>query len=74
MNRLNKILVLITPFTVYLLSLQGRKQASIGIVYLAWMFLALNEADYSTNKRHDHLNEASSTSNINYTNLYFKSY
>lgn len=56
MNRLNTMLVFIAPFLVYLLGLWGSKQALIGIiVYLVWIFVGLDEADYNMKKRHDRL-------------------
>lgn len=53
MNKLNTTLVFIAPFLIYLLSVWGIKQASIGIItYGVWLLGSLDESDFVTKKRH----------------------
>ncbi|HFD0676596.1 TPA: hypothetical protein QFG26_000747 [Enterococcus faecium] len=51
MDKLNTTIVFSAPIIIYLLSVWGSKQALIGvIVYLVWMFVGLDEAEYRAKK------------------------
>ncbi|MGJ0749339.1 hypothetical protein ACR76Y_03415 [Enterococcus durans] len=42
------------PLIVYALGLWGSRQALIGtIVYMLWIFMGLDEAEYRAKKRHE---------------------
>ncbi|WP_428207863.1 hypothetical protein [Enterococcus faecium] len=54
MGKFNRALVFSTPFIIYALGLWGSRQALIGtIVYMVWIFMGLDEAEYQTKKRHE---------------------
>ncbi|PEH48033.1 hypothetical protein [Enterococcus faecium] len=51
MGKFNRALVFSAPLIIYALGLWGSKQALIGtIVYMVWIFMGLDEADYATKK------------------------
>ena len=51
MGKFNRALVFSTPFIIYALGLWGSRQALIGtIVYMLWIFIGLDEAEYKTKK------------------------
>ncbi|EMF0155452.1 hypothetical protein I4L77_000582 [Enterococcus faecium] len=54
MGKFNRVLVFSAPLMIYALGLCGSKQALIGtIVYMVWIFIGLDEAEYRNKKRHD---------------------
>lgn len=54
MGKFNRTTVFSAPFIIYALGLWGSKQALIGtIVYMIWIFMGLDEADFRNKKRHD---------------------
>ncbi|WP_375148334.1 hypothetical protein, partial [Enterococcus mundtii] len=54
MEKFNRTLVFSAPLIIYALGLWGSKQALIGtIVYMIWIFMGLDEADFRNKKRHD---------------------
>lgn len=54
MGKFNRALVFSAPLIIYALGLWGSRQALIGtIVYMVWIFMGLDEAEYTTKKRHD---------------------
>ncbi|MGA5590536.1 hypothetical protein ACPCF3_03950 [Enterococcus mundtii] len=54
MGKFNRTLVFSAPLIIYALGLWGSKQALIGtIVYMIWIFMGLDEADFRNKKRHD---------------------
>ncbi|HAZ0647555.1 TPA: hypothetical protein J0T25_002080 [Enterococcus faecium] len=54
MGKFNRALVFSAPLIIYALGLWGSKQALIGtIVYMVWIFMGLDEAEYQTKKRHE---------------------
>lgn len=51
MGKFNRALVFSTPFIIYALGLWGSRQALIGtIVYMLWIFIGLDEAEYRSKK------------------------
>ncbi|WP_163400939.1 hypothetical protein [Enterococcus durans] len=51
MGKFNRALVFSTPFIIYALGLWGSRQALIGtIVYMLWIFIGLDEAEYRAKK------------------------
>ena len=51
MGKFNRALVFSAPLIVYALGLWGNRQALIGtIVYMAWIFIGLDEAEYKKKK------------------------
>ncbi|MGF7313359.1 hypothetical protein KD892_03065 [Enterococcus faecium] len=51
MGKFNRALVFSAPLIVYALGLWGSKQALIGtIVYMVWIFMGLDEAEYRAKK------------------------
>ncbi|WP_181047853.1 hypothetical protein [Enterococcus faecium] len=51
MDKLNTTIVFSAPIIIYLLSVWGSRQALIGtIVYMVWIFMGLDEAEYKTKK------------------------
>ena len=49
MGKFNRALVFSAPLIVYALGLWGSRQALIGtIVYMVWIFIGLDEAEYKT--------------------------
>ncbi len=51
MGKFNRALVFSTPFIIYALGLWGSRQALIGtIVYMLWVFIGLDEAEYRSKK------------------------
>ena len=54
MDKLNTTIVFSAPIIIYLLSVWGNIPALIGtIVYMVWIFIGLDEAEYQTKKRHE---------------------
>ncbi|MFS1403636.1 hypothetical protein ACLZ0F_10155 [Enterococcus faecium] len=54
MGKFNRTLVFSAPLIIYALGLWGSRQALIGtIVYMVWIFMGLDEAEYQTKKRHE---------------------
>lgn len=54
MGKFNRALVFSAPLMIYALGLWGSRQALIGtIVYMVWIFMGLDEAEYQIKKRHD---------------------
>ncbi|EMF0589686.1 TPA: hypothetical protein QFP75_001233 [Enterococcus faecium] len=54
MGKFNRVLVFSAPLIIYALGILGSKQALIGtIVYMVWIFIGLDEAEYRNKKRHD---------------------
>ena len=54
MGKFNRVLVFSAPLIIYALGFLGSKQALIGtIVYMVWIFIGLDEAEYRNKKRHD---------------------
>lgn len=54
MGKFNRTIVFSAPLIIYALGLWGSKQALIGtIVYMIWIFMGLDEADFRNQKRHD---------------------
>ncbi|MEB5733443.1 hypothetical protein [Enterococcus hirae] len=54
MGKFNRSLVFSAPIMIYALGLWGSRQALIGtIVYMVWIFIGLDEAEYKHKKRHD---------------------
>lgn len=54
MGKFNRALVFSAPLIIYALGLWGSRQALIGtIVYMVWIFIGLDEAEYKTKKRHE---------------------
>ncbi|MDB7086978.1 hypothetical protein PM729_04650 [Enterococcus mundtii] len=54
MGKFNRTIVFSAPLIIYALGLWGSKQALIGtIVYMIWIFMGLDEADFRNKKRHD---------------------
>lgn len=54
MDKLNTTIVFSAPIIIYLLSVWGNIPALIGtIVYMVWIFIGLDEAEYRNKKRHD---------------------
>lgn len=52
MGKFNIVLVFSAPLIVYALGIWGSKQALIGtIVYMIWIFMGLDEAEYKKQKR-----------------------
>lgn len=51
MGKFNRALVFSAPLIIYALGLWGSRQALIGtIVYMVWIFIGLDEAEYKTKK------------------------
>ncbi|HAZ0832006.1 TPA: hypothetical protein J0T92_000629 [Enterococcus faecium] len=51
MGKFNRALVFSAPLIVYALGLWGNRQALIGtIVYMVWIFMGLDEAEYRAKK------------------------
>ncbi|MBG8349588.1 hypothetical protein I5315_10685 [Enterococcus faecium] len=51
MDKLNTTIVFSAPIIIYLLSVWGNIPALIGtIVYMVWIFMGLDEAEYKTKK------------------------
>lgn len=51
MGKFNRALVFSAPLIIYALGLWGSRQALIGtIVYMVWIFMGLDEAEYKTKK------------------------
>ncbi|EMF0036866.1 hypothetical protein ACH0F8_000807 [Enterococcus hirae] len=51
MGKFNRAFVFSAPLIIYALGLWGRRQALIGtIVYMLWIFIGLDEAEYKTKK------------------------
>ncbi|MBE8849101.1 hypothetical protein G9440_13365 [Enterococcus durans] len=51
MGKFNRTLVFSAPLIIYALGLWGNRQALIGIiVYMVWIFMGLDEAEYKTKK------------------------
>ncbi|EME7146005.1 hypothetical protein Q3F85_06030 [Enterococcus faecium] len=51
MDKLNTTIVFSAPIIIYLLSVWGSRQALIGtIVYMVWIFMGLDEAEYRAKK------------------------
>ena len=51
MGKFNRALVFSAPLIIYALGLWGSRQALIGtIVYMVWIFMELDEAEYKTKK------------------------
>ncbi|NJE64313.1 hypothetical protein E0L10_09245 [Enterococcus durans] len=51
MGKFNRALVFSAPLIVYALGLWGSRQALIGtIVYMVWIFIGLDEAEYRNKK------------------------
>ncbi|MDQ2047228.1 hypothetical protein [Enterococcus faecium] len=51
MDKLNTTIVFSAPIIIYLLSVWGNIPALIGtIVYMLWVFIGLDEAEYKTKK------------------------
>ena len=51
MGKFNRALVFSAPLIIYALGLWGNRQALIGtIVYMIWIFMGLDEAEYKTKK------------------------
>ncbi|HBL3598413.1 TPA: hypothetical protein ONV58_001055, partial [Enterococcus faecium] len=47
MGKFNRALVFSAPLIIYALGLWGSRQALIGtIVYMVWIFMGLDEAEY----------------------------
>lgn len=71
MGKFNRALVFSTPFIIYALGLWGSRQALIGtIVYMLWIFIGLDEAEYRAKKdtnagKHDRVKE------INYLFIFY---
>lgn len=54
MGKFNRALVFSAPLIIYALGLWGNRQALIGtIVYMVWIFMGLDEAEYRAKKRHE---------------------
>ncbi|MCC9082529.1 hypothetical protein LOS20_15155 [Enterococcus faecium] len=52
MGKFNRALVFSAPLIIYALGLWGSRQALIGtIVYMVWIFMGLDEAEYTTKKK-----------------------
>ncbi|WPG25583.1 hypothetical protein SFA90_08950 [Enterococcus faecium] len=71
MGKFNRALVFSAPLIVYALGLWGSRQALIGtIVYMVWIFMGLDEAEYRAKKdtnagKHDRVKE------INYLSIFY---
>ncbi|MGM0156760.1 hypothetical protein IGI47_001050 [Enterococcus sp. AZ191] len=51
MGKFNRALVFSAPLIIYALGLWGSRQALIGtIVYMVWIFIGLDEAEYRNKK------------------------
>ncbi|NBA21269.1 hypothetical protein GVK83_10155 [Enterococcus hirae] len=51
MGKFNRALVFSAPLIIYALGIWGSKQALIGtIVYMVWIFIGLDEAEYKNKK------------------------
>lgn len=51
MGKFNRTLVFSAPLIIYALGLWGSRQALIGtIVYMVWIFMGLDEAEYRAKK------------------------
>lgn len=51
MEKFNRALVFSAPLIIYALGILGNKQALIGtIVYMVWIFIGLDEAEYKNKK------------------------
>lgn len=51
MGKFNRALVFSAPLIIYALGLWGNRQALIGtIVYMVWIFMGLDEAEYRAKK------------------------
>lgn len=51
MGKFNRALVFSAPLIIYALGLWGSRQALIGtIVYMVWIFMGLDEAEYRAKK------------------------
>lgn len=51
MGKFNRALVFSAPLMIYALGLWGSRQALIGtIVYMVWIFIGLDEAEYRNKK------------------------
>ena len=51
MGKFNRALVFSAPLIIYALGLWGSRQALIGtIVYMVWIFMGLDEAEYKNKK------------------------
>lgn len=54
MGKFNRAFVFSAPLIIYALGLWGNIPALIGtIVYMVWIFIGLDEAEYQTKKRHE---------------------
>lgn len=54
MGKFNRALVFSAPLIIYALGLWGSRQALMGtIVYMVWIFIGLDEAEYRAKKRHE---------------------
>lgn len=52
MGKFNRSLVFSAPLMIYALGLWGSRQALIGtIVYMVWIFIGLDEAEYKHKKK-----------------------
>ena len=69
MGKFNRALVFSAPLIIYALGLWGSRQALIGtIVYMVWIFMGLDEAEYKQKASREGLTNEKSLMTINENN------